>query len=65
MKQEANYQKLNQQLEEILDELQAADLDVDDAVEKYKKGMKIISQLEAHLTQAENKIKKVQTETGK
>jgi exodeoxyribonuclease VII small subunit len=55
-KQAQNYQILSDKLEAVLTKLQAPDLQVDEAVELYEQGLVLITRLEAHLRQAENKI---------
>ncbi len=60
-----NYSQLNEELNKILDELQSADLDIDDAVKKYERGMVIIKELENYLKTAENKVKKIKADLGK
>lgn len=54
-----NYQQLSAELEEILAKLQSADLDIDDAVKAYERGMAIAEELELYLKDAENKITKI------
>lgn len=54
-----NFQSLNQKLEEVLARLQAPDVHVDEAVKLYEEGLKLITALEKHLRQAENKIEKL------
>lgn len=54
-----SYQELNRELEEILSDLQSAELDIDEAVAKYERGMAIAKDLEAYLKDAENKITKI------
>lgn len=54
-----DYAKLNRELETIVDQLQTADLDIDEAVKLYERGMKIIKDLEAYLKTAENKVSKI------
>ena len=51
-----NYQKLRGELDSVLSELQREDLDVDKALEHYKRGLELIKQLEKYLNAAENKI---------
>ena len=58
-KQDIDYRKLSQELDAILEELQTADLDIDEAVKKYERGMKIAEQLETYLKTAENKVTKI------
>lgn len=54
-----SYQKLQSELDAILIQLQAPDIDVDEASKLYVRGMKIVSQLESYLKQTENTVKKV------
>lgn len=56
-----DYQKLSAELDDVLDSLQSADLDIDDAVAKYERGMQIVKELEAYLQTAENKVKKIKS----
>ena len=54
-----DYKELSAELDEILDKLQSTDLDVDEAVAAYERGMAIAKQLEGYLKTAENKIRKI------
>lgn len=56
---EISYQKLRAELDEVVEALQSADADIDDAVKKYERGMEIIKQLESYLKTAENRVKKI------
>lgn len=58
-KKTLSYQELSNELDSILQELQAGDLDIDDAVKKYERGMQILQELETYLKTAENKVKKI------
>lgn len=51
-----NYQKLKTELDEVMAALQQDDLDVDEALELYKKGLELVQTLEAYLKTAENKV---------
>lgn len=51
-----DYQSLSLALETVLTALQDPDVQVDEAVRLYEKGLALITELESHLTQAENKI---------
>jgi exodeoxyribonuclease VII small subunit len=57
-----DYKKLSAELDEVLAKLQSADLDVDEAVKAYERGMKLAKELEAYLKEAENKITKVKAD---
>jgi exodeoxyribonuclease VII small subunit len=58
-KQELNYQELKDELDEIMILLQQEDLDVDKALEHYKRGLQLVQQLESYLKDAENKITEI------
>lgn len=64
---QATFQSLNEQLEVVLSQLQAPDVHVDEAVQLYEEGLKLVAALEAQLKKAENKIEtiKIQHQTGK
>ncbi len=57
-----DYTSLSAELDEILNKLQSAELDVDEAVDLYERGMNIAQQLETHLKEAENKVSKVKAD---
>jgi len=59
MTKQLDYQKLSQELETVLATLQQPDVQVDEAVRLYKQGLKLASQLEAHLKHATNEIQKL------
>lgn len=50
------YRELQSELDEVLVELQSAELDIDKALELYKQGQKLIEQLEDYLQNAKNEI---------
>lgn len=51
-----DYKTMRTELEELLSAMQSEDLDVDEALAKYERGQQLISQLQAYLEAAENKI---------
>ncbi|MBC7708326.1 exodeoxyribonuclease VII small subunit [Polaromonas sp.] len=55
-----DYKTLKAELDDVLDALQRDDTDVDAALAGYERGLELISQLEAYLQTAENKIKQLQ-----
>ncbi len=57
-----DYQALSQELDEILAQLQTAELDIDEAVKAYERGVAIAKELEIYLKSAENKITKIKTD---
>ena len=59
MTDQKDYRSLSDQLEDILARLQSPDIHVDEAVKLYEEGLKLITALEVHLKQAENKIEKL------
>lgn len=56
---EIDYKLLSAELDELLTKLQTADLDIDEAVKAYDRGMQIAQDLQAYLKQAENKVTKI------
>ena len=60
MSEKKDYRALSTQLDAVLDQLQASDVDIDKAVKLYDQGMKIIKELETYLKDAENKVTKIQ-----
>ncbi len=61
----SNYAGLSQELNEILTKLQSSDLDIDEAIKLYERGLNIANQLEKYLKTAENKITKLKSDWGK
>jgi exodeoxyribonuclease VII small subunit len=59
MTKKTDYQHLSVELDNVLAKLQAPDIQVDQAVSLYEQGMKLVAALEAHISQAENKLKKL------
>ena len=55
-----NFEALRQELDAILLELQGDDIDVDEAVAKYERGLTIIKELENYLGAAENRVRDIQ-----
>jgi exodeoxyribonuclease VII small subunit len=62
MPKKSDYKSLNAELDEILAKLQTDDLDVDQAVELYERGISITKELETYLKEAENKIAKIKAD---
>lgn len=50
------YRELQSELDEVLAQLQSADLDIDKALELYKRGQKLVAELENYLENAKNEI---------
>ena len=51
------FRELSDQLEDVLAQLQADDLDVDEALRLHEQGTKLLIQLEKRLEAAEHKVK--------
>jgi exodeoxyribonuclease VII small subunit len=51
-----NYQELSGELSKIMAELQREDLDVDEALKYYERGLELVNELETYLSTAENKV---------
>lgn len=64
MTQQPTFRELNQQLEEVLGQLQAEDIDVDEALKLHAQGSEILMQLEKRLATAENQVKKLKSKQG-
>lgn len=58
-----NYQALSEKLDAVLAKLQAPDIRVDEAVELYEEGLKLVAELEKQLKAAENKIEKLKLQS--
>lgn len=54
-----DYHYLSSRLEEVLTQIQSADVSVDEAVALYKEGTELVAALESYLKEAELKITKV------
>lgn len=51
-----NYKQLSAELDQVMSQLEGGDVDIDDAVKCYERGLTIVRELEAHLRKAENKV---------
>lgn len=56
-----NYSSLSKELDQILNKIQSDDLDIDESVELYEKGMAVVKKLEEYLKTTENKIIKIKS----
>lgn len=50
------YKELSDELAVVMNDLESGELDVDEAVECYERGLAIVRELENHLKKAENKV---------
>jgi len=55
-KKDFNYREKSQELEDIVAQLQDPDIQIDDATKLHTAGLKLISELEAYLKQAEVEV---------
>lgn len=60
-----NYEKLQSELEAILSDLQHDDLDIDQALKHYERGLELVRQLEDYLDNAENKVRELKAAATK
>ena len=60
MAKQTDYRALSDELEALLAKLQAGELDIDEAVKAYERGMTIVKELETYLKTAENRITELQ-----
>lgn len=58
-RKQPGYEELRQELDAILDDLQTGALDIDQAVEKYGRGLELVKQLETYLDKAENTVREL------
>jgi exodeoxyribonuclease VII small subunit len=59
MAKKTDYKSINSELDDILQRLQSEDLDVDEAVKLYERGIELTKELEAYLKDAENQVSKI------
>lgn len=62
-KEEKFEDKLNE-LEKMVEELEKGDVDLDDAIDKYTKAMKLANECSLKLKNAEENVNKILTENG-
>jgi len=60
-----SYQELSAELDSVMAQLQAEDIDIEKAVQAYERGMTIVQELEKQLKTAENKVKKIKLQFEK
>ena len=59
-KNQSTYQDLKNELDSVLADMQQDDIDVDQALIKYKRGLELIDQLSSQIKDAENTITELQ-----
>ena len=57
------YKELSDELAQVMADLEQGDLDIDDAVICYERGLVIVRELEKHLKDAENKVIELKAST--
>ncbi len=60
-KSEVDFKKLMNELDTIVEWFESEDVDLDQSLAKFERGMELAQQLKSHLTQVENKVKKIQS----
>lgn len=60
----ADYASLNLELGDVLARLQQPDIQVDEAVALYEKGLKLVAELEGYLKEAENKVQSIKLQAA-
>lgn len=53
------YKDLKQELDEVLSWFEGGEVDLDEAVAHYERGMRLVKELELYLKDAENKVTKI------
>lgn len=56
MEKELNFEETMKQLEEVVQKLEAGDLNLDDSIKEFEKGMKLSKNASNYLENAEKKI---------
>lgn len=56
----STYKNLNDELEGLLEQMQSGDIDLDEAIAKYKQALAIVEEMEAYLKKAKAEIEKVE-----
>jgi len=59
-----SYEALKSELDKVMAELQREDLDVDAALDYYRRGLELVGQLQAYLETAENTLTELQAKAG-
>lgn len=63
MAKKQTYKELSDELAEVMASLEGGELDIDEAVKCYERGLAIVRELEDHLKDAENKVTMLKTQT--
>lgn len=63
-KEEIKFEEKLSELEKMVSELERGDVDLDEAIEKYTKAMKLAKECSEKLKMAEENVNKILTENG-
>ena len=63
-KEETKFEKKLEELEKIVNELESGSVDLDDAIDKYTKAMKLVKECSDKLKSAEENVNKILKENG-
>ena len=63
--QTASYRELSDELDKVMADLEGGQLDIDEAVQCYERGLAIVRKLEGYLKDAENKVTELKATTIK
>lgn len=59
MVKKTDYRSLSAELDELLARLQSGELNIDEALPAYERGLELVKQLEAYLKDAEQQVTKL------
>lgn len=62
-KQNFNFKKTFEELESINEWFSGEDIDIDEALEKFKRGTELVKEAKKHLKEAENKFTRIKKDT--
>jgi exodeoxyribonuclease VII small subunit len=57
--QTKSYQQLSDELNKLIEWFESESVNLDEAVDKYEQAMALLKQMEEHLKNAENKVRKI------
>ena len=63
-KEEVKFEKKLEELEKMVSELESGNVDLDDAIDKYTKAMKLAKECSDKLKKAEENVNKILNENG-
>ena len=64
MAKQATYKELSSELDMVMADLEGGELDIDEAVKCYERGLAIVRELETYLKEAENKVTVLKNSTA-